>query len=71
MMNNYFLDYIEDRKGERLVQGVLLYLLESDNTFRQKFCDWLDWPVCLNVQEEYCENEIMRWRNGLKTGCGG
>lgn len=56
-MNNSFLNYIDDRTGERLVQGVLLFLLETDTQFKQAFCDWLGWESFSYVQEEYSEGQ--------------
>lgn len=37
-MNNLF-NNIEHRTGERLVQGVLLHLLNSNVDFNRRFCE--------------------------------
>ena len=56
-MNNSFLNYVDNRKGERLIQGVLLFLLENDREFKHGFCNWVGWEIFSNVQEEYSEGE--------------
>ena len=56
-MNNYFLNYVDSRSGERLVQGVLLFLLKNDAHFNHAFCDWLRWEFFSSVEEEYPEGQ--------------
>ena len=56
-MNKSFLNYVDSRGGERLVQGVLFFLLESDTQFRQAFCDWVGWKLPSYVREEFSEGQ--------------
>jgi hypothetical protein len=44
MMPRTLIECTEMRKGERLVQGVLLFLLTNDQPFRRAFCEWAGWP---------------------------
>ena len=43
------------RAGERLVQGILLFALQTDPQFRRDFTRWLGWGECSDVREEVRE----------------
>jgi hypothetical protein len=48
-------DCIVGRTSERLVQGLLRFLLENDDDFRAAFQDWCGWPTIKEVREEECD----------------
>ena len=48
-------DLTHHRKGEKLVQGILLYLLRGDAPFRRAFCEWFGWAECCSAKEEVKE----------------
>ncbi len=49
---------IENRKQERLIQGLLLYLLNNDNSFNESFARWLNLESSiLAVKEEIAEEQ--------------
>lgn len=43
---------VEERRGERFVQGLLRFALCSDDAFREAVCEWLGWSPCTQVDEE-------------------
>jgi len=55
-MNKSLFECVHERSGERLVQGLLLFLLQSDEAFRSAFLRWLGWPnASVAIQEEYID----------------
>ena len=50
----------EDRSGERLVQGILVYLMENDVEFRSAFCRWLGWATEWTAVREEVKTKTQR-----------
>jgi hypothetical protein len=58
--NVSFLRCVENRKQERLVQGILLFLLKTEDTFKQAFCNWVGWSLFDWIEEESSDAENGR-----------
>lgn len=53
-MNKSLFECVHERSGERLVQGILLFLLQGEEPFHSAFLRWLGWPdSCVSIQEEF------------------
>lgn len=66
------IECVADRTGERLIQGLLRFLLDNDADFAKAFCSWAQWPASVKtVREEWpqgCHRHdlVVTLENGLR-----
>lgn len=69
-MAKSFLECVHDRKQERLIQGILYYLLNKEEEFKKAFCEWLGEGEFEQAEEEYAEgqhrHDLVLWYDSEK-----
>lgn len=54
------IECVADRTGERLIQGLLRFLLDNDADFANAFCSWAQWPASVTTVREECADGCHR-----------